>query len=460
MSSRRPAATAIALALVALVSGLAACSVHRSPASGLMPPSQVVAIGADRDRGVTATTITLGVVAYRQDSFAQFGLSSLGGRPAGDLLKPLVDDLNAHGGIAGRKVTVAVSEFSPLVPAQAQTACIAQADDKKVFLSLAQVSLTDDAQERCLAGRQTPVVTSNSSSQADLAADHGWVHQVAMSKDRMFKDWVDWLVASGTATPATRIGLLHADTPEDNAVTAQVFVPYLQQRGLKVAAQAGFSGITIASALSDAQSAAQRFRAANVDLVMPDLDFLRSFLFLQAAGALGFQPPVSVSDLGQLSLRVATSFYPQSFAGTRGVTAYTGDLTGAAPQVSPALQQCLDTYQSRGQQLPASGTQRLADELQLAQFCEELALVAHVATMAGAHLNRASFSAAFDRVTNWSDRVTLTGPLSYGPRRYDGADRYRVIDWQSDCGSDSRGSDSRGSGFSCYSEVAPFTAGH
>jgi ABC-type branched-subunit amino acid transport system substrate-binding protein len=440
----------IAVAVAVLASALAACSVHRAPPGGLAPPSHAVALGADRDRGVTATTITLGVVAYRQDSFAQFGLSSLGGRPAADLVKPLVDDLNAHGGIGGRKVAVAVSEFSPLVPAEAQTACVAQADDKKVFLSLAQASLTDDAQERCLASRQTPVVTSNSSSQADLVADHGWVHQVVMSKDRMFKDWVDWLVASGTATPATKIGLLHADTPEDDALASHVFVPYLQQRGLKVAAQAGFAGVTIATALTDAQNAAQRFRDAGVDLVMPDLDFLRSFLFLQAASALKAAPPVSVSDLGQLTLSVATSFYPLSFAGTRGVTAYTSDLTGPVQKVSPGLQQCFDTYQSGGQQLPPSGTERLADELQLAQFCEELALVTHVASLAGPHLNRASFSAAFDRVTNWSDGATLTGPLTYGPGRYDGADRYRVIAWQSDCGGANP----------CYSEVAPFTPGH
>ncbi|MDQ6614037.1 MAG: ABC transporter substrate-binding protein [Actinomycetota bacterium] len=445
MSSLRRAA-----ALLALATGLANCSVHRSASSGLPAPDRVVSRTADVDRGVTATSVTLGVVAYRQDSFAQFGLSSLGGRPVAELLKPLVDDLNTRGGIAGRRVSVAVSEFSPLVPAEAQTACVDQAGDKKVFLTLAEVSLTDDAQERCLASRQTPVVTSNSSSQTDLAADAGWVHQIAMSKDRMFKNWVDWLVSSRTATPASKIGLVHADTAEDNALVTQVFVPYLRQRGLRVAAQAGFSGVTIASVASDSQGAAQRFRDAGVDLVLPDLDFLRVFLFLQAFAALGSQARFSVSDLGQVSLGVATSFYPPSFAGTRGITAYTGDLTGGGHgTVSPALQTCLDVYQSGGRQLPPSGLERLADELQLAQFCEELALVAHVASLAGPHLNRASFVAAFDRVTGWSDRVALTGPLSFGPGKYDGADSYRQIEWRADCGA----------GESCYAELAPFAPG-
>jgi ABC-type branched-subunit amino acid transport system substrate-binding protein len=439
----------MAMTVAVVASGLAGCSVHRAASSGSATPGQVVAANADRDRGVTTSAITIGVVAYRQDSFAQFGLSSLGGLPVADLLKPLVDDLNAHGGIAGRRVTVQVSEFSPLVPAEAQTACIDQADDKKVFVTLAQVSLTDDAQERCLASHQTPVVTSNSSSLADLAADGGWVHQVAMSKDRMFKDWVDWLVSSGVASPASKIGLVHADTSEDDALVSQVFLPYLAQKGLHLAAQAALAGMTIASAATDAQNVAQRFHDAGVDLVLPDLDFLRSFLVFQGLADLGSRAQVSVSDLGQLSLNVATSFYPPSFAGTRGITAYSADLTGAGT-ISPAFQQCLDVYQAGGKALPAGGTERLADELQLAEFCEQLALVAHVASLAGPHLNRASFSAAFDRVTDWSDRVTLTGPLSFRPGKFDGADRYRVLAWKEDCGG----------GNSCYEETAPFTPGH
>jgi ABC-type branched-subunit amino acid transport system substrate-binding protein len=433
---------------VALV--LWGCSVHKTASGAAGAPSGVVSAGADTDRGVTATGITIGAVAYRQDSFAQFGLSSLGGRPVGDLLKPFVDDLNAHGGIGGRHVTLAVSEFSPLVPAEAQTACVDQADDKKVFVTLAEVSLTDDAQEKCLASRQTPVVTSNSSSLADLAADQGWVHQIAMSRDRMFKNWVDWLVASGTATPAAKIGLIHADTPEDDALATNVFVPYLRSKGLNVAAEATFGGLTIASAGSDANTAAARFRDAGVNLILPDLDFLRTFLFLNASGAMGSLAHYSVSDLGQMSLSVATSFYPDTFAGTKGITAYTNDITEAGPEpVSAALAACLAIYRTGGRTLPASGVARLAEEVQVAQFCQELGLVKEVASRAGRHLNRASFSAAFDQVTGWSPQAALTGPLSFGPGKFDGADSYRVITWQADCGG----------GNSCYREVAPFTKG-
>jgi ABC-type branched-subunit amino acid transport system substrate-binding protein len=438
----------VALVVVGLT---ASCSVHSTAgAGGLKAPKDVVSPTADTDRGLSATTITLGAVVYRQDTFAQFGLSSLGGKPVEELFKPLVDDLNAHGGIAGRHVVLAVSRFSPLVPAEAQTACVEQADDKKVFLTVGEISLTDDAQERCLAAHQTPVITSNSSSLADLQSDRGWVHQTSMAKDRLFKNWVDWLVSSGTATPTSKIGLLHADTAEDNALTDQVFLPYLGQRGLKVVAQAAFSGTSVDSATADAQNAALKFKASGVDLVLPDLDFLRSFVFLGAASVNGLTARYSVSDLGQLSLDVATSFYPASFDGTTGITAYSDGLSGrAATAPSPALQDCLNVVQAGGQQLSSGATDRLADILQVAQFCEDLQLVARVASFAGPHLNRASFVAAFDQVTNFADRVTMTGPLSYGPSKFDGPDSYAVIRWQAKCAS----------GGSCYVPVEPFAKG-
>jgi ABC-type branched-subunit amino acid transport system substrate-binding protein len=453
---RRPGVVAVALALVAgllTANFLAGCSVHHPGANGVVAPDRVVSLTADTDRGVTKSTITVGAVVYRQDTFAQFGLGSLGGRPADQLLKPFVDDINAHGGIAGRRLIVKVSQFSPLVPAESQTACVDQADDQKVFLTLAEVSLTDDAQERCLAARQTPVITSNSSTLADLQADGGWVHQISMAKDRVFKDWVDWLISSRIATPASRIGLVHSDNPEDNALVASVILPYLHQRGLTVAAQAAFSGLTIPTVTGDAQNAVLRFKSAGVDLVLPDLDFLRFFVFQQAASSADLKVRYSVSDLGQLSLDAATNFYPAAFGGTRGVTAYAGGLgspPGATGDLSPALQDCLDVYQAGGQPVTSSSTAaRLAEVLQVAQFCEELRLVAHVASVAGPHLNRASFLAAFNQVGNWTDGVTLTGPLSFGPTKFDGPDRVAVIEWHADCGT----------GASCYGRVEPVKKG-
>jgi hypothetical protein len=263
---------------------------------------------------------------------------------------------------------------------------------------------------------------------------------------------VDWLVSSGTATPATRIGLLHSDDPEDNALVDKVFLPYVKQRGLNVVAQAAFSGLTIDTVTTAAQNAALKFRDAGVNLVLPDLDFLRVLVFLGAANNAGLKARYSVSDLGQMSASATTNFYPASFDGTRGVTAYTPAITGP-PTVpdSPAFRDCLNIYQAHGQQLSTDPTNRLAEVLQIGQFCESFNLVAQVAKLAGPHLNRASFSDAYSKVTNWSYRVTLTAPLTFGPNKFDGPDEYAVIQWQANCGAGD---------VSCYRQIEPFKKGH
>jgi ABC-type branched-subunit amino acid transport system substrate-binding protein len=434
-----------ALMAIAMV----ACSVH-SGVSGLLPPDKAVRTAADTDRGLTPTTITLGVLVYKRDSFAQFGVSSFGGKSPDQILKPFVDELNQRGGVAGRQVVVKTSAFSPLVPADQQVACVDQADDKKVFLTIGIVLFTADG-ERCLASHQTPVVTSNASSLASLKSDAGWVRQTSMAKDRVAKDWVDWLVGSQTATPATRIGVIHADNPEDNGLTGQVLVPYLKQRGLNVVAEAAFSGTTVDTVTAQAQSAVLKFKDAHVDLVLPALDFLRTYVFVGAANAAQFSTRYSISDLGQLSINATTNFFPASFNGTQGVTAYVTGLGGVS-QVpdTPAIQNCLGVYQAHGGQLSTGTLDRLVEQLEIAQFCEHLSLVARVAELAGPHLNRASFLDAFARLGRWSDRVTLTGPLTYSRTKFDGPDDYAVIRWQAACGQGDT---------SCFQQVKPFERG-
>jgi ABC-type branched-subunit amino acid transport system substrate-binding protein len=450
---RRPGWAVVACAVLALAGLLSGCTVHKTVggqgAGGILSPDQTINPSADTDRGVTKSTITLGAVVFKEDTFAQFGVTLPGKRPE-DIVKPFVDEINEHGGIAGRHLTVDIARYSPIVPADIQTACVEQAEDKKVFATLASLLFNSDG-ERCLASKQTPVLTSNSSSLSDLRQDGGWVRQVSMAKDRIVKNWVDWLVGSGTATPATRIGILHGDNPEDNALNDRVFVPYLKQRKLNVVAQVAVSGTTVDTVTSEAQNASLKLKNAGANLVLPNLDFLRTFAFLGAAGNANYHPRYSVSDLGQLSIDATTNFYPSSFAGTSGVTAYVTGQSGAGQDPSsPAFQDCLRVYRAHGQQLSTNPTARLQDVLYLSQFCELLRLTARVAQLAGPHLNRASWLDAFSRLGTWSDRVTLSGPLTYGPGKFDGPDQYAVIKWQANCGNGD---------ISCFRQVQPFRRG-
>ena len=128
--------------MAVVAAGLSGCTVHKTGAaqgaSGLTPPDKAVDRNADTDRGVTKTAITLGAVVFKETTFAQFGLVLPGKRPE-DIAKPFVDEINQNGGIAGRQLTLSVTRYSPIIPADIQTACVDQAEDKKVFATLASL---------------------------------------------------------------------------------------------------------------------------------------------------------------------------------------------------------------------------------------------------------------------------------------------------------------------------------
>src|SRR5229473_3199421 len=96
-----------------------------------------------RGRAVAVAT-TAAALLFTTSCSVHHGLGSITGKRAEDILKPFVDDLNEHGGIAGRRVSIAVSQFSPLVPAEQQTACVDQATDEKVFVTVAPVFFNSD----------------------------------------------------------------------------------------------------------------------------------------------------------------------------------------------------------------------------------------------------------------------------------------------------------------------------
>ena len=66
------------LCVIALT--VTACTVH-STASILVSPDKAINIDATTDRGLTPTTITIGALMYKPNTFAQFGVSTLGGKP-------------------------------------------------------------------------------------------------------------------------------------------------------------------------------------------------------------------------------------------------------------------------------------------------------------------------------------------------------------------------------------------
>ena len=388
------------------------------------------------DRGVTPDTIKLGILATAADAIAELS-SDYDGRTMEQISKPFIDEVNAQGGINGRRVVPAYSGFNPASADSMLAACVNQAEDHKVFASLALVGFYGEG-EVCLANKQTPTLSpANSAEHTLYDREQGWVRQTSMNKDRALRNWIDWMVQSRTAVPATRLGLIYTDVPEDRVVVEKTVIPYLKAKGLNLAEVAVFTLSSIDAMVGEAQRAAFNFKAHDIELVLPVTNFLQMYLFVQQADLAGYVPRYSVSDFGAMSTD-ATGFYPPSqWEGVTGITSTLAGqpLKGEVPDI-PAAQECLKVYNDAGlhfQVSPETGLPDAVEVIAMLHACEHVALFADAARRAGTNPTRTSFLDAVGNTGKWSHRVVLTPPLTLRPDRYDSVDNYAVVRWQSAC---------------------------
>ena len=424
-------------------------------APGRAPTANVAAPAGARtasDRGVAPDTITLGIMTPSEDAGAAIG-ATYKGRRIEQVTQPFIDEINAQGGINGRKVVPGFTRFNPASADDMVAACINQAQDKKVFASLALIGFYGEG-EVCMANNQTPTLSPSSSSQYTLyQREKGWVRQTAMNKDRTLLNWIDWIAASGTATPATRLGLVYTDVPEDRQIVQDVVLPYLKAKGLNVKDVAVFTLSSIDAMVGEAQRATFKFKADQIELVLPVTNFLQFFLFAQQADLTGYVPRYSVSDFGAMS--TATDFYPATqWTGVTGTTSTLSGqpLKGGVPD-TPEAQDCLRVYNAAGVHFNADPKHPTlpdpAEVVGMLQVCEHVALFADAARRAGVNPTRRSFLDAVGTTGVWSYRVTGTPPLLFTPNRYDSVDNYAIVRWQPNCNETS----------GCYRRIEGFRPG-
>jgi hypothetical protein len=103
---------------------------------GAVPASVEAGASGSSSQGVTATTIRVGVPYVDLSAVRKFGITlDHGNYP--DAYDALIADLNAHGGIDGRKLVPFLVAVNPVGTAPAATACTQLAADDHVFVSFA-----------------------------------------------------------------------------------------------------------------------------------------------------------------------------------------------------------------------------------------------------------------------------------------------------------------------------------
>src|SRR4051794_27694414 len=205
----------------------------------------------------TGTTIKVGALTASGAAKYQ---SSLGFKGAsGDqiaMTKSMVNYLNAHGGLAGRKIQLVlydidVGSFATDEAATMQAACAFFTQDNHVTAVASIAALLPDSFYACMAKAHVPVVLADEGVSSDFLQRYAGSMYMPSgpSYTRLLNDSVDALWNAGWLTAKSTVGLVGYDTNDVHSIVDKGLVPALQRHGLKLAA--GMYTATTTSAASE-----------------------------------------------------------------------------------------------------------------------------------------------------------------------------------------------------------------
>jgi hypothetical protein len=369
------------------------------------------------DQGVTSTTIRVGFPVINFAALAVVGVHLNDGNFQ-DAISALTANMNAHGGIDGRKIVPYIALDDPAVTSSSLAACTQLTEDDHVFVAIAPVY--PDCYQ---ATHDTPVIdgTLPGTLPASAAADFNLtppdeaydpIQLAAFKEAGVFKGkkvgiyWgsgVDSPEAMSVLSDLKKLGVDVVQTAEDDAPATD----------------------TVASN-QDTQTIAQRFKSEGVNEVVAvggsgATDWPRALEDLQSM----YKPPWIATNFTSLVSNVLAA---------KGGNPYYDNMMTSDPDPlpyhewqDPAIQKCYrivhKAYPSDAISPPPSpNTPAAASDSSNATYaallsvCQNLAIVAAIADHAGKDLTVASFTKAGYGLRN----VTFPGlgePVSFGPNQ-------------------------------------------
>ena len=384
-------------------------------AVGVMLATSAVPAGASSpaDQGVTATTISVGEPYVDFAALHSLGVTINDGSFP-DAYQAIVDNINAHGGVNGRKLVLHLAEMNPAVPASAASSCTQLTEDDKVFIALGPV-FPDCYQQT----HGTPVIAGSlpgalpAGAPPDFAlippdAAFDPLQLAAFNKSGVFK--------------GKKVAIFYganSDAPEVKVVQDD-----LKKLGVNVVLTAEDSAVATDAVASDQEvaSIAQRFQSAGVKVVVGvggsgSTTWPRALLDNQST----YKPTyIATSESSLIS-------YVQS---TKGANPYLSNVLSAssAPTAyqqwkDPAIQKCVAAvhkeYPSDTITPPVNPTSAGAGNStdttyqSVIEACQYLSLFDQIAAKAGKNLTVASFTKAGYALKNAS--IPGIGTISFGP---------------------------------------------
>jgi hypothetical protein len=366
------------------------------------------------DQGVTSTTIRIGIPVINFAALQAVGVTLNDGNYQ-DAVSALTANMNAHGGVDGRKVIPYFVEMNPAVASSTSSSCSELTEDDKVFIVLFPV-YPDCYQQT----HDTPVIggvlpgTLPASAAPDFSltppdAAYDPVQLAGFDKRGAFK--------------GKKVGLFYGpdDTSEAKVVQSDLKTLHVD---VLLSAEDGVTATDTVAVDQEAQTIALRFKDAGVNEVVGvggtgAATWPRALQDNQST----YKPPWIATNVTALASYVASA---------KGGNTYLDNVMASTPVSSPyqvwmdpAVEKCAaivrKAYPSDAIAAPAnpnspqaasSGSDTTYAAVEAA--CQDLAIFAKIADAAGKSLTVASFTKAGYQLRNLTFPGT-SGPVSFGP---------------------------------------------
>ncbi len=415
--------------LVAMVVGLVGIGVGSGPAGA-----------ASNGQGVTADTIKLGLVQVDYDCIKDFVDFNRGDQEK--TYKAFVDDLNAHGGINGRKVEPVYRDFCPIGNSQALSTCTSFTEDDKVFAVIGVfIDQSGDAQLCIAKNHQTVEIIHNVSQSWIDQAPKGLLLTPNITTDRRLSVILD-LLARDKTLKGKKVAILTQPDSKDRAEA--LVTPALKKMKVKQGTTAvlTITGTDTSAAQSQLESFIEKWKAEDVDtfMIVGQVVVSKTYVTMlkdafPKATLISDQTPTAQSG-GQDA--VAAGVTPNPYEGLISVEGQSSQQRFE----TPVMQQCVKTYEkATGTKVVApkdvkTGTDGKRSEIwaSVEDACGDILFFKTIAEKAGKTLNNRTWTKAVNTMGTVDNTFVLGKWASLHTGKYDANDTFGLVAFDSSAG--------------------------
>jgi hypothetical protein len=348
-----------------------------------------------------------------------------------------VNQINASGGIHGRKINPIIANFDPSNETEMRSLCKQWTEGSPAAFAVVDgIGTWTGDNELCVTQEgQTPMIGAwtTVTNWTDLGSPYLW--WTGADDVPILKATVQWGVSSGRLGQGKKVGVVVSDQAADQLALHSYLLPDLKEVGITPQVYTIAADLNeTASTDSDAQLAVERLKAAGVQSVIPLLPENALFPYVGAENAQKYFPQLLLSDY-QSSIEVALGLIPQPYEqalnGQEGVTTETlGGFDDNRPEsqggYDPGVRSCYTTWhQAHPKPITGTTSHFIEEQGPIQAWCTSIRLFAQAATAAGTHLDRRTFVTALSKITDFPGGLS---PIwSFGPDKRYGPTTYTVV---------------------------------